>query len=301
MLRIEDILKYLNDIQVGYTFTGNPKTEILGFSSLSHYKQGSFTWVKKADNIPKDFDTSQITLAIVSEKVCGDFQNTITTTRSKFAFFSTIEHFFESKSSSSKSPIGQFTYISSSVKLGRNVTIGHNCVLDGDITIGDNTTIWHNVTIINRVIIGHDTEIQSGCCIGHDGFGYSEDANHVKTMVKHYGGVMIGDNVFLANNTKVCRGTLDDTIIENGVKIDAFTEVGHNCHIEENVGMAYGCKIGGSAHICRNAYLSAATIINQCIIGEKAFVGMGANVLKDVPANVTVVGNPAKPLQTKNQ
>ena len=301
MLKISDILAYLQDKQVDYTFIGNPEIELNGFSSLSHYKQGSFTWVKKQNSIPKEFDTSQIVLAIVSDDVCGNFQNTISTNRSKFAFFSAIDKFFTNQSDSINAPIGQFTYISQNVKLGNNVKIGHHCVLDGDITIGDNTIIWHNVTIINRVTIGENTEIQSGCCIGHDGFGYSEDENHIKTMVKHYGGIIIGDRVFLANNTKVCRGTLDDTIIENGVKIDAFTEVGHNCHIEENAGLAYGCKLGGSVHICKNAYLSAATIINQCVIGENAFVGMGANVLKDVPANITVVGNPAKPFTAKHQ
>ncbi|MBR6451323.1 MAG: hypothetical protein IKS87_01335 [Lachnospiraceae bacterium] len=296
MIRISDILAFLDGEHVEYTFTGDINVGIDGFSSLSHYKPETFTWVKKQANLSDETDTSQITLAFISNEVQGNFQNTIATDRSKFAFFSTIEHFYNTQASSYSAPVGQFTYIAPEVKLGRNVKIGHNCVLDGDITIGDNTVIWHNVTIINRVAIGHDTEIQSGCCIGHDGFGYSEDENHVKTMVKHYGGVTIGNNVFLANNVKVSRGTLDDTIIEDGVKIDAFTEVGHNCHIEENAGLAYGCKLGGSTHICKNAYVSAATIMNQCVIGENAFVGLGANVLKDVPANITVVGNPAKPL-----
>lgn len=297
MIKISDILSFLDEEHVEYSFNGDPDTVIHGFSSLTHYKPGSFTWVKKQVNIPEGFDTSAIALAILSEGVTGSFQNVISTGRSKFAFFSTIERFFDAPELSYDSPIGKFTYISPNVKLGKNVRIGHNCVLDGDITVGDDTVIWHNVTIINHVTIGRATEIQSHCCIGHDGFGYSEDADHVKTMVKHYGGVTIGDHVFLANSTKICRGTLDDTIIEDGVKIDAFTEVGHNCHIEENAGLAYGCKLGGSVHICKNAYISAATIRNQCTIGENAFVGLGANVLKDVPPDVTVVGNPAKPFK----
>ena len=215
----------------------------------------------------------------------------------KKAFFSALEHFFAREQA--RPAIGQFTYISPDVKLGENVRIGHNCTLDGDIEIGDNTIIWNNVSIINRVRIGHDSEIHSGAVIGHDGFGYTEDADGTKTMVRHFGGVHIGNHVHIGDNVCICRGTIDDTWLDDGVKVDNLSHIAHNCRLGKNVALAYPCRLGGSTHIDENAYLSGAVVRNQCHIGERAFVGMGAVVVKDVEAGVTVVGNPARPYKNR--
>lgn len=292
-ITIKDILDYLESEKIQFDFSGDPMTEISGFSSLKNYKEDTFTWIKKKDSIPTSFDTSIVKLAIVSEEVDAYLPNVISSKESKHAFFSTIEHFYDN--TEEKPAIGQFTYIAPSVRIGKNVKIGHNCSLDGEIEIGDNTVIWNNVTIINRVKIGHDTVIQSGSVIGHDGFGYTEDEQHVKTMVKHFGGVRIGNNVLISSNVCVVRGTIDDTVIEDGVKIDNLSHVAHNCYLGENAAMAFPCFLGGSSVIERNGYIAQGVVRNQCIIHENGFVGMGAVVTKDVPADTVVIGNPAKP------
>lgn len=294
---ISDILSYLDALGVCYTFSGNPETEVNYFSSLTNYKPGSFTWIKTQKNIPEGMDLSNLALVFTGHEVIGNFPNVIRTEQSKFAFFSTIEHFYSD--SEEKPAIGQFTYISPKVKLGKNVRIGHNCTLDGDIEIGDNTTIWNNVTIINRVRIGKNCDIHSGAVIGHDGFGFSEDETHVKTMVKHFGGVTIGNSVLVGDNVCVCRGTIDDTVIADGVKIDNMSHIAHNCRIEKNAALAFPCKLGGSSTLKENAYLAGCIIRNQCTVGENAVVGMGAVVVKNVEPGETVVGNPAKPFVKK--
>ena len=297
MITIADILTFLDQQSVRYIFSGDVNQKIDRFSSLTNYKAGSFTWIKKQENIPQDFDTRTITLAFVSEDVQGEFANLIRTEQSKFAFFGTIEHFYTNDES--KPSVGQYTYLSPKVKLGKNVRIGHNCTLDGDITIGDNTVIWNNVTIINHVTIGHGCDIHSGTVIGHDGFGYSEDENHKKTMVKHFGGVTIGNHVLLGDNVCVCRGTIDDTIICDGVKVDNLSHIAHNCVLKENVAMAFPCRLGGSSVLEENAYVAGGIIRNQCTIGKGAVVGMGSVVVKSVEENQTVVGNPAKPFKKR--
>lgn len=297
MLKISEILDFLTREAVPFTFSGSMETEVDRFSSLAHYKPGSFTWVKAQKNIPEGFDLSQITLAFISEEVAGDFRNVIRTPESKHAFFSTMEHFYGEKEE--RPAVGQFTYISPKVKLGRNVRIGHNCTLDGDIAIGDGTVIWNNVTIINRVRIGANCDIHSGAVIGHDGYAYTEDAEHRKTMVKHFGGVSIGDNVLIGENVCISRGTIDDTVLESGVKIDALGHIAHNCWFEQDAAMAVPCSVSGSVHIGRNGYLAGSIIRNQCTIGQNAFVGLGAVVVKDVESGQTVVGNPAKPFVRK--
>lgn len=297
MIRIADILSYLESEGITFTFLGDADAAVDRFSSLAHYRPGSFTWVKKQESIPEGFDLSQITMAIVSEGVEGSFQNLIRTDQSKFAFFSVIEHFYSV--GEERPAVGQFTYISPRVKLGKDVRIGHNCTLDGDIVIGDGTVIWNNVTIINRVRIGRNCDIHSGVVIGHDGFGYTEDENHRKTMVKHFGGVTLGDDVYIGENACISRGTIDDTTLEDGVKIDTLTHIAHNCHFHEKAAAAAPCRTNGSVTVGRNAYLAGAIVRNQCTIGEDAFVGLGAVVVKDVPIGETVVGNPAKPFRKK--
>ena len=299
-MKISEILDFLSAEKIAFTFEGNRETTVEGFSSLQRYKPNSFTWIKTGKNIPESLDLSQITLAIVSDGVdTGTIPNTIRTTNSKRAFFSSIEHFYGQ--AEEQPAVGQFTYLSPKVKLGKNVRIGHNCTLDGDITIGDGTVIWNNVVIVNRVTIGRDCDIHSGAVIGHDGYAYTEDALHKKTMIKHFGGVSIGDRVLIGENVCISRGTIDDTILESGVKIDALGHIAHNCWFEEDAAMAVPCSVSGSVHIGRNGYLAGTIIRNQCVIGENAFIGMGAVVVKDVPSGETVVGNPAKPFIGKKE
>lgn len=297
-MKISEILDFLSAEKITFTFGGNKETTVEGFSSLQHYKPGSFTWIKTGKNIPESLDLSQITLAIVSDGVdTGTIPNTIHTTNSKRAFFSSIEYFYGQKDD--RPAVGQFTYISPKVKLGKNVRIGHNCTLDGDITIGDGTVIWNNVVIVNRVAIGKDCEIASGTVIGQDGFGYTEDGEHKKNMIKHFGGVTIGNRVTILENCSISRGVIDDTMIKSGVKIDAEVRVGHNCRIEEDSVFICGSQLYGSCRFGRNTYFASGVIKNQTTVGENGFVGMGAIVLKDVLPGEIVVGNPARPLAKK--
>lgn len=296
-MKILEILRFLESSGIPFTFRGEETAEVERFSSLTHYKRGTFTWVKTQENLPVGFDFSQVTLAFISEGIAGEFPNVIETSQSKRAFFSTMEHFYGEEEE--RPAIGRFTYLSPQVKLGKNVRIGHNCTLDGDIAIGDDTVIWNGVTIVNRVELGKRCEIQSGCVIGHDGFAYTEDAQHNKTMVRHFGGVRIGDDVLICENVCIDRGTIDDTTIENGVKVDALTHIAHNARLHQNAALAAPCRINGSVQIGENSYLAGATVRNQCIVGTNAFVGLGAIVIKNVPSGETVVGNPAKPLRKK--
>ena len=299
-MKIMDILAFLQEKQIPFTFSGDHQKYLEWFSSINHYKPGTFTWIKSQRNIPPEYAPQRITLAFVQEAVnAGPIPNIIQTPESKRAFFSTIEHFYGQEEE--RPAIGRFTYISPKVKLGKNVRIGHNCTLDGDIIVDDGTVIWNHVTVLNRVYIGKHCDIHSGVVIGHDGFAYTEDATGRKTMVKHFGGVWIGNHVLIGENACVSRGTIEDTILANGVKIDSLSHIAHNCNLEEGAAMAGPCRASGSVHIGKNAYLAGSIIRNQCTVGERAFTGVGAVVVQDVASGETVVGNPAKPFFRKKE
>lgn len=297
-MRVSEILRFLREEGVPFTFRGDETAEVEGFSSLEHYRPGSFIWIKAAKNIPEGVDFGQAALAVVSEGVeAGGAPNVLRTAESKRAFFSAVEHFY---GQAEKRPaVGRFTYISPRVKLGKDVRIGHNCTLDGDITVGDGTVIWNNVVIVNRVTIGEGCTICSGTVIGHDGFSYTEDAEHRKTMVKHFGGVTIGDRVTILENCSVSRGLIDDTVIGDGTKIDAEVRVGHNCVIGEDSVFICGSQLYGSCRFGKNSYFASGVIRNQTSVGDNGFVGMGAVVVRDVAPGETVVGNPARPYAKK--
>lgn len=294
-MKIKEILDWLDAEKRSYSFEGDGSQEVIGFSSLANYKEGTVTWIKRRENIPENADTQAIALAIVQKNHETNCPNQIITEESKAIFFGIIEHFFHQESTLPE--IGQGTYISPEVVIGKNVKIGHNCVLDGKIVIGDNTQIYHNVTIINKVTLGKNCMIQSGVEIGHDGFGYSEDREHNKSMVKHYGGVNIGNDVWIGANTTVARGTIDDTIIEDGCKIDNLCQIAHNVQLSNKTAVITGTIILGSVKTGENAYIAPSIIRNQAQIGANAFVGMGAVVVKDVSKNDVVAGVPAKSIK----
>ena len=155
--------------------------------------------------------------------------------------------------------------------------------------------IWNNVTIINRVVIGKNCEIQSGTVIGHDGFGYTEDSAHKKTMVRHFGGVVLGDCVHLGMNNVIARGVIDNTVIGSGTKMADICHIGYNNYIEDDCTII-NSALFGSCYIGSNAYIVYSVVKNQTEVGANAFVGMSSNVISAVPPGITVVGNPARPL-----
>lgn len=115
-------------------------------------------------------------------------------------------------------------------------------------------------------------------------------------MVRHFGGVTIGDEVRLGMNNVIARGVIDDTVLGNGVKMADLCHVGHNNMVGDRSTLI-NSALFGSCHIGENAYITYSVVKNQTHIGENALIGMASNVLHDVEANTVVVGNPARTLR----
>lgn len=294
MILIKDIIDFLRDENITFSFIGDESETIEGFSSLKKYKKNSITWCKSIENLENDIYT-KVKLLVAPEYKLEKCENCIITDNPKSVFFPIIENFFPTEND--LPDIGKGTYVSPNVEIGKSVKIGYNCVLDGNISIGENTIIYNNVTIINNVSIGNDCTIQSGTVIGHDDYSYVEDENHKKRMIKHYGGVKIGDDVLIGPLCVINRGTIDDTIIDEGCKIDAQCLVSHNAYLGKNSALVGGAKIYGSVETGENFYIASAMVKNQLKMGNNVIVGMGSVVLKNVDDDTTVIGIPAKPIK----
>ncbi|MDA9773322.1 hypothetical protein N9B82_00080 [Saprospiraceae bacterium] len=187
------------------------------------------------------------------------------------------------------------------VEVHRNnnkVFISDNVYIAEDVKIGDGTIVHPNVVIHNGTTIGRNCVIKANTTLGTEGMGYETNSEGNLVKFPQIGGVILGDSVEIGPNSTVRRGALDDTIVGNNVKIGAFCNIGHNCEIGDNTILTCQCVTGGSSIIGNNVSLGIqSSIKNGVTVGSNCIVGAGAVVIKPVLAGVTVVGNPAIPME----
>lgn len=176
-----------------------------------------------------------------------------------------------------------------------NIAIPYTYI-DKNSKIGENTDVAPGVIIYAGVTIGKNCIIHAGTVIGADGFGYEQDPKTGEWFkIAHLGGVIIGDNVEIGANTCIDRGTLGDTIIEDGVKIDNLVHIAHNVHMKKNSVVIAQSMIAGSCIIEKGAWIAPCSAIREGrTIGKNALVGLGSVVVKNVEDDQTVMGVPAK-------
>lgn len=188
---------------------------------------------------------------------------------------------------SSTCSVGANAVIGQHVHLADDVVIGAGCYVGDHVVIGKNTQLQANVTIYANCIIGESCNIAAGTVIGADGFGY---ANQQGAWVKipQVGRVLIGNNVDIGANTTVDRGALDDTIIENGVKLDNLIQIGHNCIIGEHTVIAGCVGIAGSAKIGKYCKIGgAAMILGHLEIADDVTISPGTMITRSLKKSDT--------------
>ncbi len=191
--------------------------------------------------------------------------------------------------------VGEYAIIGARAKLGNGVVIGPHCVVGDGVSIGDGTRLWPGVTINSGAALGARTVIHSGARIACDGFGFVfRDGAHQK--IPHVGRCIIGDDVEIGANTTIDRGSIDDTVVGNGTKIDNLVQIAHNVRIGENCLLIAQVGIAGSATIGDGVVLAGqAGISGHISIGAGARVAAQAGVFGDIPAGETWSGYPARP------
>ena len=190
--------------------------------------------------------------------------------------------------------------VSKTAIIGKNCSIG-DCVIGDNCKVGDNTVIYDRVSILPNTRIGRNCIIQPGVVIGAEGFSYER---HHETMelerFPHIGGVEIGDNVEICSNCSIACGSISDTVIGKGTKLDALVHVAHNVEIGENCAVTAGVTIGGSTVIGDTCWLGLnSTLKHKIKVGNKVIVGSGASVIGDIEDEDIVAGVPAKSIKHK--
>lgn len=295
MTTSSNISKYLNKDLHGSDIT------IVSFSELSNIEERTVVFANKyTDSFVGILNEEPNILAIVSPEYKDEIKcSYIVSENPRLDFMRVLSEFFIEENPN-KGKIHRTAIIEDGAQIGQNATIGANCYISSKTVIGDNSQIHHNVIIEGDVRIGDNCVIKSGAIIGEEGFGFERNEFYIPEAFPHTGMVTIGNNVFIGSNSTVERGTIGATEIQDNVKIDDLVQIGHNSFIGENTMITVATLILGGVKISKNCYIGPNVTIREKIkVMEKAFIGMGAVVIRDVMPGKTVIGNPAKELIKK--
>jgi UDP-3-O-[3-hydroxymyristoyl] glucosamine N-acyltransferase len=156
--------------------------------------------------------------------------------------------------------IGAFACIAAGAVIEAGARISEHCVIGRQVFVGADSRLSARVTVADGCRIGERCIIHSGAVIGADGFGFApHDGQWVK--IEQLGAVHIGNDVEIGANTCIDRGALQDTVLEDGVKLDNLVQIGHNVRIGKHTAMAGCVGVAGSA-----------TIGSHCTVGGGAIV-----------------------------
>jgi UDP-3-O-[3-hydroxymyristoyl] glucosamine N-acyltransferase len=178
--------------------------------------------------------------------------------------------------------IGPNVTVEAHAVIHAGVQIDAGCFVGREAEIGEDTHLFANVTFHARCSIGKRGILHSGAVVGTDGFGFARE-NGVYIKIPQTGRVLMGDDVDVGANTTIDRGALDDTVIEDGVKLDNQIQIGHNCRIGANTAMAGCVGVAGSARIGKNCtFGGAAMVLGHLEIADNVHISSGSMVSRSV-------------------
>lgn len=198
------------------------------------------------------------------------------------------------------------------VRLGADVAIGAYAVLGAEVTLGDRTVIGPGTVIEDGVVIGNDVRlgprvtccvgtrlgnrvrVKAGAVLGGGGFGFTSDRNgHLR--IPHVGGCVIEDDVEIGANTTIDRGSIGDTVVGAGTKIDNLVQLGHNVRVGRHCLLMSQVGVAGSSRLGDGVILAGQVgIAGHLSIGDGARLAAQSGLSSDVPAGADFGGYPAR-------
>jgi UDP-3-O-[3-hydroxymyristoyl] glucosamine N-acyltransferase len=191
--------------------------------------------------------------------------------------------------------IGPYAVLGAGTRIGDNSVIDAHCFLGDRVVLGDNCHLYPSVSLYSGCELGARVVLHAGVRLGSDGFGFTNgSAGHRK--IRHVGRVLVGDDVEIGANSCVNRGSIGNTIIGDGTKIDNLVHIAHNVRIGKRCLILASAAIAGSARIEDDVVLAGQVgVAGHLTIGRGARIAAQAGVIRDVPAGETWSGFPARP------
>ncbi len=299
MVLIKQLLEYLKENQVEYTYQGSGELALEHYCPLSVPRNSCITWIRNAGNYSLSGLTRYDNLLVVCNPVDiteAPEVNYLFTEDPHSVFFSLLEQFFILRDE--EASLVEESSVVETEQIGKNVRIGHHCYIGKEVILGDHMIIKNRVSIEGKVRIGDHTIIYSGAVIGMDGYAYYDNVKGHHLRVPHPGGIIIGNHVEIGANTCIARGCLGDTVISDEVKIDNLCHIAHNVFIGKRSKIIASSMLAGSSVIGEDVWVAPCTAVkNQVVVGNHSLLGMGAVVTKNVEPGVVAAGVPARVLR----
>jgi UDP-3-O-[3-hydroxymyristoyl] glucosamine N-acyltransferase len=302
-------LRELADL-TGGRISGDPEVEITGVCSIEDTKEGNITFLRN-EHILNEISPMIASAVIVQEEISDLKTSMLVSDNPLLTFAKALEVFHvqihtpcgvsdraflgENVQVGNEVSIYPNAHISSNVELGSGVTLSQGVFVGEKVNIGEGSFIYPNVTIRNNVTIGKNVTIHSGTVIGSDGFGYvfDKDKHH---KIPQVGGVVIEDDVEIGANVCIDRGTVGNTVVGPGTKIDNLAQIAHHVIIGKNCIIVAQVGISGSVEIGDGAIIAGQVGIRDHIkVGRNAIIAAQAGIIRNIPDGEIFSGSPAIP------
>ena len=193
--------------------------------------------------------------------------------------------------------LGPRVVIGPRARLGDRVEVMAGAVVGDGVALGYDTTLYPNVVCYPGTVVGARVILHAGVVLGSDGFGYVPGrAGHEK--IPHVGRCVIGDDVEIGANTTIDRGSVDDTVVGAGTKIDNLVQIGHNCRVGERCLIMAQVGLAGSTRVEDDVILAGQVgVKGHLTIGRGARIGAQTGVMGDVAAGADLFGYPGRELR----
>ena len=284
---------------VGAELHGDPDTVVNGLASLQSAKSGQVSFLSNR-KYRRYLRQTKASAVIITQEDLDECPVSALVVDDPYLTYASVVSLFHPDTEyvpgiHSSAVISPSAKIDSSVSIGANVVIEDNavigsgtfidsgCVIKADVTIGSNTLLYPNTVVCHSVSIGNSVILHPGVVIGPDGFGIANN-NGIWTKIPQIGTVIIEDDVEIGACTSIDRGALENTVIEQGVKIDNQVQIGHNVHIGAHTAIAGCVAVAGST-----------TIGKHCMIGGMTAIGGHIEIVDNVVITaMSGVGNSIK-------
>ena len=275
--------------QLGGRIAGDPDVLIAQVGSLERAGRGQIAFLA-SPKYRSRLASTQASAVILGAEAEGYTALPRIICDQPYAYFARVSQLFNPRTLQAEG-VHAAASVAPGAKLGARVSIGPGCAVGEGVVIGDDSCLYPGVVVYPGCRIGARAIIHSGAVIGADGFGIANDAGRW-VKIPQIGAVVIGDDVEIGANTTIDRGSLDDTVIGDGVKLDNQIQIGHNCRVGAHTAMAgcvgiagsseigSHCSIGGGAivlghlTVCDHVTISAATVISRSIRKPGTYTGM---------------------------
>jgi UDP-3-O-[3-hydroxymyristoyl] glucosamine N-acyltransferase len=298
---------------VGGTVVGDPTVRIRGVAPLDRATRAdiSFLGVGKYAAL---FRASQAGVVLISPELAespGDVPARIIVAKPQEALLALLPRFHRVPSAPAGAhptavlgtgitlgqgaSVGPYAVIGDGARIGDGAVIGAHCTVGAGVEIGAQSQLYPSVTLYSGTTIGARVTVHAGARIGSDGFGYVQrDGRHLK--IPHVGRCILEDDVEIGANTTIDRGSIDDTVVGAGTKVDNLVQIAHNVRIGRMCLIMSQAGIAGSAHIEDGVMLlGQAGIAGHVTIGKGARLAAQGAAFGDIPAGETWSGYPARP------